>query len=125
MYLPIIKHINKDNIKVCYDTANVIYYSNVMPEDDIKYIASYIGHLHLKDKKYTRGIWDFPALGQGNIKFENIFETLQTAGYSGALSVEVELTPLFTGDKALDISAFNKANLESFNYLKNYFSSLE
>jgi len=124
MYLPIIKHINKKNIKVCYDTANVIYYSNVMPEDDIKYIADYIGHLHIKDKKYTKGIWDFPALGQGNIKFDKIFDTLQTVGYKGALSVEVELTPLFTGEEALDVADFNKANFESYKFLKDYFSSL-
>ena len=116
LYLPIIKHINKKNIKVCYDTANVIYYSGVMPEDDIKYIADYIGHLHIKDKRYTKGVWDFPALGQGNIKFDSIFDTLQKVEYSGALTVEVELTP-----NVKEISVFNKANLESFNFMKKYF----
>ena len=113
MYLPIIKHINKKNIKICYDTANVIYYSNVRPEDDINYIAEYIGYLHMKDKKGLKGIWNFPALGKGNTKFDIIFAALKRVGFTGPFSVEIELTP-DTYHKHHDISEFNIANIESY-----------
>lgn len=123
MYLPIIKHINKENIKICYDTANVIYYDNVRPEDDIHYIAEYIGYLHMKDKKGLRGVWNFPALGNGNTKFEIIFAALQRVNFTGPLSVEIELTP-DTYHKHHDISEFNIAHIESYKFLQKYFSSL-
>jgi sugar phosphate isomerase/epimerase len=123
LYLPIIKHINKKNVRVCYDTGNVIYYQAVRPEDDIFHIAKYIGYIHLKDKNYGRGVWNFPAIGQGTIKFSRIFDTLKNVGYSGPLSVEIELTPS-TPQKHWEISDFNKAHVLSYEFLKDYFSSL-
>lgn len=123
MYLPIIKHISKKNIKVCYDTANVIYYDNVRPEDDINYIAEHIGYLHMKDKKGLKGVWNFPALGNGNTKFEIIFNALQRVNFTGPFSVEIELTP-DTYHQKHDISEFDVAHIESFKFLQNYFSSI-
>jgi len=123
LYLPIIKHINKQNVRVCYDTANVIYYQAVRPEDDILHIAKYIGYIHLKDKNYGRGVWNFPAIGQGTIKFSRIFDILKEVGYTGPITIEIELTPS-TPQKTWEISDFNQAHVQSYSYLKEYFSSL-
>lgn len=123
MYLPIIKHINKENVRVCYDTANVIFYEGVRPEEDIVYIAEYLGYLHVKDKNLLRGVLNFPAIGQGNINFARIFDVIGKAGYRAPFSVEIELSPPIPPNK-LDIADFNKAHVESFKFLQNYFSSL-
>lgn len=119
LYLPIIKHINRGNVRVCYDTGNVIYYQGIRPEDDILHIAKYVGYVHLKDKNHGRGVWNFPAIGQGTIKFDRVFEVLQSVGYDGPIVVEVELTP-----SVQDISVFNRAHVLSREFLKGYFSSL-
>ncbi len=123
LYLPIIKHINKQNVRVCYDTANVIYYQGIRPEDDIIHIAKHIGYIHLKDKNGGKGVWDFPAIGQGTIKFSRIFEVLKNVGYLEPISIEIELTPS-TPQKEWKIMDFNQAHVQSYEFLKDYFSSL-
>ena len=122
-YLPIIKHINRENIRICYDTANVIFYEGVRPEEDIEYVENYLGYLHVKDKKLLRGVLNFPALGQGNINFARIFDVFRRVNYTGPFSVEIELSPPTPPNK-LNIEDFNKAHVESYKFLKNYFSSL-
>lgn len=121
LYLPIIKHINLPNILVCYDTANVIFYEGVRPEEDILYIAEYLGYLHVKDKKDLKGVLDFPALGQGNVNFDRIFEIFREVGYSGPFTVEIELSPL-TPPRKRDISEVNNAYVESYKFLQKYFT---
>jgi len=123
MYLPIIKHINKDNIRICYDTANVIFYEGVRPEEDIVYVAEYLGYLHVKDKNLLRGVLNFPALGQGNVNFARIFNVFRDYNYTGPFSVEIEMSPP-TPPNRLAINDFNKAHVESYKFLQNYFSSL-
>lgn len=121
LYLPIIKHINIPNIRVCYDTANVIFYEGVRPEEDIRYIAEYLGYLHIKDKKDLKGVLNFPALGQGNVRFDRIFDVFRKVNYSGPFGVEIELSPP-TPPHRLDISEFNAAHVESYKFLQQYFS---
>lgn len=123
MYLPIIKNIDRNNIRICYDTANVVFYEGVRPEEDILYVAEYLGYLHLKDKRLLRGVLNFPAIGQGNIYFPKIFDIIRTAGYSGPFSIEIEMSPP-TPPAKLDIADFDEAHKESYRYLKDYFSSL-
>jgi sugar phosphate isomerase/epimerase len=87
-----IAKIGSESIKINYDTANVIFYSGLRPEDDIKFAAKYVAHVHLKDKLGGKQVWNFPGLGQGDIDFNRIFDTLKQAGYNGPFSVEIELT---------------------------------
>ncbi|KPJ86777.1 MAG: hypothetical protein AMS17_10990 [Spirochaetes bacterium DG_61] len=122
-YLPIIKHINRENVRICYDTANVIFYEGVRPEEDIVYVENYLGYLHVKDKKLLRGVLNFPALGQGNVNFSRIFEVFRRVNYTGPFSVEIELSPP-TPPSRLNIEDFHKAHVESYKFLQNYFSSL-
>ncbi|MBA7713983.1 hypothetical protein ES703_122996 [subsurface metagenome] len=121
LYLPIIKHINLPNIRVCYDTANVIYYEGVFPEEDILYIAEYIGYLHVKDKIGLKRVANFPALGQGIINFARIFDVFRKVNYSGPFSVEIEMKSPIPFTK-LDISEVNAAHVESYKFLQHYFS---
>ena len=82
--------IGSDMVGINYDTANVIYYRDVRPEDDIQLIAPRVIHVHLKDKRGGKLVWDFPPLGQGTIDFQAIVGTLAGVGYDGVYSAEVE-----------------------------------
>jgi sugar phosphate isomerase/epimerase len=119
--LPIIKHINRENVRICYDTANVIFYEGVRPEEDIVYVENYLGYLHVKDKNLLRGVLNFPALGQGNIDFARIFDVFRRVNYTGPFSVEIELSPP-TPPNTLNIEEFNKAHVESYKFLQKYFN---
>ena len=74
----IIKTINHPNIKLNYDTANVVFYGNTRPEEDMKYALPYMGYVHLKESGNGKfGEWNFPALGEGVLDFDKIFDMLK------------------------------------------------
>lgn len=77
-------------VKINYDTANVIFYQNVRPEEDVEVAAPYVGHVHLKDKLGGQGDHTFPPLGDGDIDFPRVVKTLAASGYLGPYSVEME-----------------------------------
>jgi L-ribulose-5-phosphate 3-epimerase len=110
----IIKTIEHPNIKLNYDTGNVILYGNTRPEEDLKYALPYMGHLHLKDHGTGKlGEWNFPALGSGVLDFDKIFDLLKD--YEGPSSVEME----FEG-KEHTLDEINQAVKESFEFLNKY-----
>ncbi len=86
-----LERLGSDQVGINYDTANVIYYRGVRPEEDIAAIAPRVIHVHLKDKRGGRLVEDFPPLGQGTIDFRAVIEVLRKAGYRGPFSAEVEL----------------------------------
>lgn len=88
----VIKKIGSPWVRINYDTGNVIFYGGVNPEKDIKEALPFIAHIHLKDKIGGIKVWDFPPLGTGEVNFPVIFETLLKEGYSGPISVEIEVT---------------------------------
>jgi sugar phosphate isomerase/epimerase len=90
----VVDRIGRDNVRINYDTGNCVYYGGVDPVDDVPGLAPYLAHVHLKDKRGGRGVWDFPALGDGELDLRRIVETLRTDGFEGPWSVEIE----FTGD---------------------------
>ncbi|MDD5659893.1 MAG: sugar phosphate isomerase/epimerase [Actinomycetota bacterium] len=110
----IIKTINHPNIKLNYDTGNVIMFGNTRPEVDLPFALPYMGYIHLKDHgsgKYKE--WNFPALGEGITDFKKIFEMLKE--FDGPGSVEIE----FEG-KEHSIEEINNAVKKSYTFLKRY-----
>ena len=87
---PILKKINSDYIRLTYDTANVIFYEGVRPDEDIEYAIQYLSYVHLKDKRGGKGVYEFPALGTGEVNFKKIFNIFSKNKYEGPLSIEVE-----------------------------------
>lgn len=87
----VIKQVNSPWVRINYDTGNVIFYGGVKPEEDIKNAIPYIAHIHLKDKRGGLKVWDFPPLGMGEVNFPAIFEILSEEGYTGPISVEIEV----------------------------------
>jgi sugar phosphate isomerase/epimerase len=88
----VVKKIGIPNVRINYDTGNVIFYGGVRPEEDILEALPFIAHIHLKDKIGGVKIWDFPPLGEGDIDFPVIFEALSKGGYKGPISAEIEVT---------------------------------
>jgi sugar phosphate isomerase/epimerase len=88
----LIQDIGKSNISINYDPGNVIHYGNVNPAEDIVDSADMVGHMHAKDQIGGVGVWNFPALGTGEVDFGTIFAQLEKAGFTGPVSVEVEFS---------------------------------
>jgi L-ribulose-5-phosphate 3-epimerase len=88
----VVDRIGRDNVRVNYDTGNCVYYGGVDPAVDVPGLAPHLAHVHLKDKRGGRGVWDFPALGDGELDLRRIIETLRSDGFEGPWSVEIEFT---------------------------------
>ena len=72
----IVEAVDSPFVKMNYDTANVIFYAGIRPEEDIKTCLKDVGYFHLKDKAGGEREWNFPALGDGYIDFPSIFDFL-------------------------------------------------
>lgn len=134
----IVRMVDSPWIKINYDTGNAIFYAGVRPEEDIKKALEYLAHIHLKDKKGGKGVWDFPAIGSGEIDFENIFQTLIDGGFEGPISLEVEvvgkgeiptwLVPenatvggIIEDESRKDTAIIDQALKQSYEYVKQFF----
>jgi len=83
--------LNHPNVGINYDTGNVYYYNEgIEPGEDVKHIADRVIHAHLKDTSGGKGEWQFCALGEGRVQFPSVIGTLQSAGFRGPYSLEVE-----------------------------------
>ncbi len=116
----IVKLVDSPLVKINYDTANCIFYGDVDPDRDIDTCMENVTYLHLKDKAGARNAWDFPALGQGYVNFDAIFQKLRQAGNNAPFSVEIE----FTQEGPKDLAQVNEAVRQSAEYLKAHGFSL-
>lgn len=107
-------------LRLNYDTANVIYYAGVRPEEDLVHALPYLAHVHLKDKIGGPGVWNFPPLGQGEIDFPRILRTLRDGGYTGPLSVEIE----FQGEPWPPLPEVDRAVQASYAYLQRVIAEI-
>lgn len=80
------------NFGINYDTANVIFYGNVMPYDDLRESADTVSWIHLKDSAGEWNEWNFPAVGDGDTDFVQVLQILRETGCTVPLSIEVEFT---------------------------------
>ena len=111
----IVNKVDSDLIKINYDTANVIFYGNKLPQDDLKTCVNNVSYMHIKDKGGKFNEWNFPALGKGFIEFEKVFKILDENNNNCPLSIEIE----FTEKGAKDIDEVYRALVDSYSYLHN------
>lgn len=109
----IVELVNSPRVRINYDTANVLYFADVNPLDDIPGCIDWIGYMHIKDKAGGNREWNFPALGQGSIDFPAIFSLLEQAGNACPLSIEIE----FTSSGSSSLVEVNQAVKQSYAYL--------
>lgn len=109
----IIKKINHPNVKLNYDTANVMFYGAVKAEEDLPNALPYLGFLHLKERGGGPKEWNFPAPGEGNLDYEKIFELIKD--YEGPISIEIE----FDGSKK-SLEETDVAVKKAYDFLKKF-----
>lgn len=101
-------------VKINYDTGNVIFYGDTSPYEDLEASVDQVAFIHLKDKLGENKEWNFPAIGKGNIDFTRIFLILEQAHFKGPISVEIEFTP----EGPSSLKEVDEAVKQSFDYLK-------
>lgn len=94
--------IGSDALFINYDTANVIFYGDTDPYDDLEQCLDRVIGIHLKDKTGKRDEWNFPAIGEGDTDFAQIREILAGSNRTDSvpLSIEIEFTPAGAGSVA-------------------------
>ena len=91
--IALLEKVNMPNVRMNYDTGNVVFYGAIEPYEDLEVSIGSITGIHLKEKSGAQNEWNFPAIGRGDLDFDRILKTLKKNGCTTALSIEIEFTP--------------------------------
>ncbi|MEZ6059645.1 MAG: sugar phosphate isomerase/epimerase family protein [Planctomycetaceae bacterium] len=95
--LHFISDVQRDNLFINFDPANMILYGTGEPIEALKKVGAYVRSVHCKDAKRApadrRGKdWGREvALGDGDVGMEDYLRTLDELGYDGPLTIEREI----------------------------------
>jgi len=93
--LAYIADVQRDNLHINFDPANMILYGNGEPIEALKKVGKHVRSVHCKDGKWAKNPgqeWGQEVpLGQGDVGFENFLRTLNEIGYTGPLTIEREI----------------------------------
>jgi L-ribulose-5-phosphate 3-epimerase len=85
--------LNRPNVGVNFDPANMILYGKGDPIEALRVLAPWLQQCHIKDATHTTqpGTWgaEVPA-GTGDVNWPAFFATLKELGYAGNLCIERE-----------------------------------
>jgi len=88
-----IKDVDKPNLGVGLDTANLILYGKANPADAVDILGRYVRSVHAKDGRWPTDpekLGQEVLIGSGLVDFKQVFTKLHRLGYSGAISIERE-----------------------------------
>ena len=88
-----IKDVDKPNLGVGLDTANLILYGKANPVDAVDIIGPYVRSVHAKDGRWPTDpskLGEEVVIGQGLVDFNQVFTKLHKLGYTGAITIERE-----------------------------------
>jgi len=93
--LQFIKDVERDNLFINFDPANMILYGTGEPLEALRKVGAYVRSVHCKDgswaadpgKEWGREV----PLGQGDVGIEGYLRTLAEIGYTGPLTIEREI----------------------------------
>ena len=95
--LKFLHDIDRDNLFINFDPANMILYGTGDPIEALKKVGHLVRSVHCKDARWAapekRGIeWgaEMP-LGEGDVGIETFLRTLKDLGYDGPLTIEREI----------------------------------
>ena len=94
--LQFISDMNRKNLAVNFDPANMILYGTSEPITALKMIGNHVKSVHCKDAKWSANPkveWgEEVPLGQGDVGMKNFLQTLKEIGYIGPLTIEREIS---------------------------------
>ena len=90
-----IHDIGTDNLGINLDPANLLMYGKANPVDALDVFGAYVRGVHAKDGEYPtngRQLGVEKPLGEGRVNFLALLGKLKTLGFSGALTIEREIS---------------------------------
>lgn len=80
--IDVFKHFNHPLVRLNYDTGNTLFYNptGVDVAEDMKYGFEYLDCLHLKDIFISGTHVEYTPIGDGNVNFADVFDTLKQFG---------------------------------------------
>jgi sugar phosphate isomerase/epimerase len=103
--------VDRDNLKVNFDPANMIMYGTGDPIAALETLAPWVRGVHCKDGEWPKGegqLGEEKPLGQGQVGMERFLAKLVEVGYRGPLTIEREIPGeqqmqgFFDGKRLLD-----------------------
>ncbi len=106
--LAFVKHINKNNFKICLDTghANVL---GTPPGKAARLLGSYLAALHVHDNKGNSD--SHFHIGEGTIDWQDFAAALQEIGFSGVVSAEPNIRGDYTPEQISERQVLLAKNL--------------
>ena len=93
--LQFIGDVERDNLFINFDPANMILYGSGEPIEALKKVGRYVRSIHCKDGTWAKNPgqeWGAEVpLGQGDVGMERYLRTLLEIGYDGPLTIEREI----------------------------------
>jgi sugar phosphate isomerase/epimerase len=93
--LKFIGDVERNNLFINFDPANMILYGCGEPIDALKKVGRYVRSVHCKDARWAKNpgrVWGCEVpLGEGDVGMENFLRTLKEIGYFGPLTIEREI----------------------------------
>lgn len=95
--LHFIADVQRDNLYINFDPANMILYGTGEPIEALKKVGQHVRSVHCKDATWAaEGVrgqeWGAEvALGDGDVGMEDYLRTLHEIGYDGPLTIEREI----------------------------------
>jgi len=93
--LEFIKQVDRSNLKINFDPANMVLYGTGEPIEALQKVGEHLRSVHCKDAKWsaTPGeSWgEEVPLGKGDVGMERYLRTLKEVGYTGPLTIEREI----------------------------------
>ncbi len=91
----ILRDVAMPNLGVGLDTANLILYGKANPVDAIDILGPHIRSVHAKDGRWPTDpskLGEEVLIGKGLVNFREVFSKLRRIGYTGAISIEREIS---------------------------------
>jgi len=94
--LEFIKDVGRDNVKVNFDPANMLFYGSGDPVEAVEILKDFIIGIHCKDfripKEGEKATFEnFVLFGEGDVGAERFLRKLKEIGYHGPLTIEREI----------------------------------
>jgi sugar phosphate isomerase/epimerase len=93
--LRVIEDLGTDNLGVNLDPANLLMYGKANPVDALDIFGQFVVGVHAKDGEYPsngRELGPEKPLGEGRVDFPTLVPKLKSLGYTGALTIEREIS---------------------------------